>query len=258
MDGGAGLAGTSTAQLAVKIEELEGNTEFALQCPYAKCCWDFASSLKLSPQLWNHSYDRCYCNTCSGALAAGAEPEPEPEDAETGGSGQLSPEDRAEQLNGWVHFGLKLDEARVAARGAWDWDTAFHGTTADAFSKIVETGYLLVPGDYTPEGIEIGVRDGHIETGVIRDGRKPHEARSTIAMTTSGTPISEGVPHGEGFEPHKMVFTTPSLAYAAHDVYAQPAKHDSRSAKAVLKLKQLPASHPFPPEPEDGGTGPTT
>lgn len=55
-----------------------------------------------------------------------------------------------------------------------------------------------------------------------------------------------------------MVFVSASLPYAAHDCYAKPSKFKGCDAKAVLKFKVHPHSHPSPPVAEDGGTGPST
>ena len=226
-DGGDGLVRVSTAQLKDRRDELQGKTEFRLECPFARCCWEYASSLNVDPRLWNHTFDRCFCPDCVGAelaatggssatIAAGSPVmwKNADEDIPPGTVGRVQrltdggtkaavkfpagtwsfplgklvlkpPEgaagrgvtraQRAEQLGGWVHFGLKVDDGRVRARGAWsDWDTAFHGTTVESFEKIVETGFLLIPGDVTPDGVQLGVRDGHIEGGHLREGRKEH------------------------------------------------------------------------------------
>ena len=166
----------------------------------------------------------------------------------------LTPEQKVLQLEGWVRFGLNLDESRVDARNVWEtWDTAFHGTTADSFQKIVETGYLLIPGDVTPEGVRLGVRDGHIKGGHVRAGRK--ESGASPVRTGGGAGMRVPL---ETFEPHKMAFTSKSLAYAADDCYAQPCEFKGRAAKTVLKLKVHPDSHPTPPVDEDGGTGGST
>lgn len=55
-----------------------------------------------------------------------------------------------------------------------------------------------------------------------------------------------------------MAFVTPSLPYAAHGAYAKPTKFKGVNARAVLKFKVHPDSHPMAPDPEDGGTGKTT
>ena len=245
------LSRTSTADLQERRDELLGQTEFRLKCPFAHCCWEFASTLGVNDRLFNHVYDRCYCEECQAREgdAGAAEPEPEPEGAD-GGAG-LSPEQRAEQLKGCVYFGLKLDDARVAARGAWDWDTAFHGTRADSFEKIVNTGYLLIPGDVTPEGARLGVRDGHIKGGHLREGRV--DDRLEAVGGGAGLQVSL-----ETFEPEKMAFVSPSLPYAAHPCYAQPTEYSGCEARAVLKFKVSAESHPTPPVDGDGGTGRTT
>lgn len=179
---------TSTASLTERRSELMGQTEFgqgsgfarqAGACPFARCCWNFARSLDIDPRLWNHHYDKCYCKACVATWGlgedggAGAEPEPETAGDEAVAGRHVTAQQRAAQCSGWVYFGLKLDDGRAAARGAWDtWDTAFHGTTSESFQKIVQTGLLLIPGDTTPDGVHLGVRDGHIKGGVLRPGRK--------------------------------------------------------------------------------------
>ena len=243
------LSRISTADLQERRDELLGQTEFRLKCPYAHCCWEFASTLGVDDRLFNHVHDRCYCEECQREGDPGAaEPEPEPEGADAGG---LSPEQRAEQLKGWVYLGLKLDDARVAARGAWDWDTAFHGTRADSFEKIVNTGYLLIPGDVTPEGARLGVRDGHIKGGHLREGR----VDDRLEAVGGGAGLQVAL---ETFEPEKMAFVSPSLAYAAHPCYAASTEYGGCEARAVLKFKVSAESHPTPPVDGDGGTGRTT
>ena len=54
-----------------------------------------------------------------------------------------------------------------------------------------------------------------------------------------------------------MAFVSPSLPYAAHPAYAKPSKFKGVDARAVLKFKVHPDSHPLIPD-EDGGTGPST
>lgn len=54
-----------------------------------------------------------------------------------------------------------------------------------------------------------------------------------------------------------MAFVSPSLPYAAHGAYAKPTKFEGVDARAVLKFKIHPDSHPLVPC-EDGGTGPST
>lgn len=39
------LQRVSTAALEGALEQLKGETEFGLRCPFARCCWDFAREL---------------------------------------------------------------------------------------------------------------------------------------------------------------------------------------------------------------------
>ena len=124
-----------------------------------------------------------------------APPEPEPAGDEGVAGRHVTRSQRAEQCAGWVYFGLKLDDGRADARGVWDsWDTAFHGTTSESFEKIVQTGILLIPGDTTPDGLRLGVRDGHIKGGVLRPGRKEDH----FAVVGGGAGVDIGL---EAFEP---------------------------------------------------------
>lgn len=119
---------------------------------------------------------------------------------------------------GWTRFGITVDEAFVKHHQVWEnWASCFHGTTMDSANSIITHRMFLLPLDKTMDGVRLQIRAGHIP--------------------------------GEIF-----VFTTPTIAYAALDVYTKTYEFRSFSdgkryqIKVALQCKQQPGTFIIQPE----------
>ena len=211
-----------------RLQSMHGLHEFQNACPNARWCW---AGLQQMPQLGgittkllDHAFDKCYCPQCA----------------------TCDPDADIRTRDGWVRFGLQVEEGRMLASGTWMWDKAFHGTKAASIEKIIETGCLLRPGSFTSTGYFIDVRDGHIDGGFYRDKSvdKPlREGRAGFA-----TPKTFIGKVREEFDPRRLLFVTPSVAYAADKVYAQEVTlSDDSKITVLLEIRMKPGFYDVGP-----------
>jgi len=160
-------------------------------CPVFAACRRFVhNKLRLPAQTFNPEHDICYCNHCAA------------QDADRyyrGGNPYLVPK-------GWCGFSLAVDDHAFTRSEVWDkWHVAYHGTTMETAKNILDSPewQLLQPGDKTPKGFEIPIRQGHITRSFERTNRH-----------TNAT---------EHFDPGRQVFTSPSIKYCAYGTEAQGA-----------------------------------
>jgi hypothetical protein len=122
-------------------------------------------SLGISPLLFNHAFDRCYCGC-----------KPLPNFIQEGGRRYVLPKPG-------TRFALCLDEARNDAIGCFnDWHTCFHGTTFAALAPVLECGYLLYPGSISVYGQEVKAREHRGDGTRLRNDSIPAD---TICVSPS-------------------------------------------------------------------------
>ena len=107
--------------------------------------------------------------------------------------------------NGWTRFGLKVNEDMAKRLGMDNWHVSYHGTTPSVLHSIILHSQLLVPGDTTLAGKRLKIREGHLSQ-------------------------------------QNYVFTSPSLAYASHPLYATPAKWGTQYMQVAIECRQAPGT----------------
>jgi E3 ubiquitin-protein ligase mind-bomb len=132
---------------------------------------------------------------------------------------------------GYFRFGLKVLPGLIAEHDPFkNWHNAYHGTDISGMKKIFSSGLrLLKPGDIGFGGGELGVKNGHIPKPFTRINR--FNSREEL------------------FDPNQ-IFTSPSIRYSGHPVYA-PAHiidHPTLEGKRLLisigfQLSQRPGSY---------------
>eukprot|EP00054_Salpingoeca_dolichothecata_P021506 m.137848 g.137848 ORF g.137848 m.137848 type:complete len:538 (-) comp24008_c0_seq3:85-1698(-) len=117
---------------------------------------------------------------------------------------------------GFVRLGISINAARAQARDVFSkkkFMKVFHGTKKQALPAILHCGYLLKPGNTTPEGVDLVVRDGHVKGAYVREGRKTVEA------------------------PNECMYVSQSLLYSAHPVYAEEVECLGTKAVFVFEFR---------------------
>ena len=212
--------------LCQQIHRLQGQKPFSLRCPNAERCWAglhalmAGGSTTLDTRYLTHAFDKCYCSRCQPGL----------QDARCTG--------------GWVRFGLHVDDARMQALAAWNWDKCFHGTKFESIAKIVPTGYLVRPGSFTSDGFFIDVRDGHIKRAFDREYELDHMREGRTGFETTKRVEGKVI---EEFDPTRMLFVSQSLAYASHKVYAETITTPFGRITCVLELRLKPGFYDVGP-----------
>ena len=147
------------------------------RCEHASAAWSALETLAIDPRLFNHDFDKCYCQVC--------EPNARPRSDGKGGIPR-----------GYTRFALQVEPNQSMARGVFSsWPKAFHGTKHNRVKSICDLGYLLIPGATTPSGLKIGVRDGHIAKALHRSDSLPRHvfnARTTTARQCKTFPHCAG------------------------------------------------------------------
>ena len=122
----------------------------ALRCAHAGAAWTALKSLKIDHCLFNHDFDKCYCEDCEPRSRSRSD-----------GKGSIP--------RRYTRFSLHVEPNQAMARQVFSsWPKAFHGTKHDRVKSICEQGYLLLPGSTSSSGFKIDVRDGHLKKGVFR------------------------------------------------------------------------------------------
>jgi hypothetical protein len=97
------------------------------------------------------SGNRCYCNDCFPTYWINSQ--------EIADETYIIP-------RGWMRFGLKVPFIFSNINNAWDsWSNAFHGTNPESAYSIIQHKTLLLHGDFTSEGVRIGVNCSAEEWG---------------------------------------------------------------------------------------------
>lgn len=132
---------------------------------------------------------------------------------------------------GWMRLGLKVHEGFAESNDIFrKWHISYHGTTANNLEPIFRGGLqLLKPGDVALGGIAICIRSGHILKPIRR-----------INLYTNLE---------ENFDINQ-IFTSPSIRYSSHPVYAQQfvVDHPRRPGvrlgmRFVFQCRQRPNSY---------------
>jgi hypothetical protein len=132
----------SCTSWAITVPRAPTTAPFRLACPNAARRWTILLSLGISPLLFNHAFDRCYCG-CQRL----------PDFILEGGRKYVLPKPG-------TRFSLFLDNERNDTLGCFgEWHTCFHGTTFAALAPVLECGYLLYPGSITVYGEEVKERE---------------------------------------------------------------------------------------------------
>ena len=122
----------------------------ALRCAHAGAAWAALKTLGIDDRLFNHDFDKCYCEDCERVSRFRSD-----------GKGSIPCR--------YTRFALHVEPNRAMARHVFSsWPKAFHGTKHDRVKSICNLGYLLIPGSTTPDGYKIDVRDGHLKKGFHR------------------------------------------------------------------------------------------
>jgi len=148
------------------------------ECPTFVACRRFADSLGLPEGTFDPTHNCCYCHR---HCAAG-----HPNKSFRGSNVYGLPK-------GWCGLGLKVDAADFDRRRIFqEWHVAFHGTTVETITTILKTEWqLMLPGDVTPSGFRIPIRDGHI-----------HKSFKRVNKITG---------EEEDFDPNQVHITHPAL-----------------------------------------------
>ncbi|KAH3762427.1 neuralized 4 [Pelomyxa schiedti] len=174
-------------------------------CNYARTCWQFVVDYLHLPQpYFNHNFDLCYCPGCHDGRS-------DKEIYIRGGSNYFIPK-------GWMKFSLAIDTARVNAMEAWaKWPVCYHGTTSMSLRGILDTGFLVVPGETLANGEPVCLRD-----------------------STDGSRASLRIPN-TNINPN-MIFTSPSIEYATSSVHAERVIFHGKEFVVALMLRIQPGS----------------
>eukprot|EP01084_Bolivina_argentea_P264893 448865_1 len=117
---------------------------------------------------------------------------------------------------GFARFGMKINEGFVKMNRVFaEWHACYHGTTQETVTKIFGSGAtLLKPGDFGIGGIQLGVRDGHIQ--------KPFKRKNKYYNKI------------EIFDPNQ-IYISPSINYVSQKCYAKwiKCKHPSNKDKNI-------------------------
>jgi hypothetical protein len=105
----------------------------------------------------------------------------------------------------WKGFGVRRAEPEAAQ---YHWPTVYHGTSVKSIASIIHHG-LLAPGSRTSSTSRVETKNGSMGT---RDGES-------------------------------VIYTTPSIQYAAKPSYSRVVKYDGQYYQVALQLSQRPGSY---------------
>ena len=190
--------------------ETEKEASKAASCPVFRACEAFVASFNLTEGTFDSSKNICYCSQhCA----------------------RRHPDQRARGTRpygfpkGWCGFGLQIDAAEYKRRKIFDdWHVAFHGTKKDTAVELLRSDWqLLMPGEVTPSGYKLPVRDGHIKKAFRRQNR-------FTKMEEEFDPV--------------QIFTSPSIHYCDYStVYCDETFFQGRKYRVAFQLRQQPGSY---------------
>eukprot|EP01084_Bolivina_argentea_P071652 130210_1 len=186
--------------------------DYREQCPTMHLSYEIIQKyLNVPSEFMNPVHDKCFCSKCHTV-------EDEPSVLLRG-----NPPQKYSLPLGWVRFGLRIDGGKCKMNNVFDdWNIAFHGTSRETAEQIFKSGLnLLKPGDYTIDGLKLLISDGHIRDCIWRRNFYLNQ--------------------NEWFDPNQ-IFVTPSIIYAANEIYAQPfyCFNDTLKVQCVFQLMIRP------------------